>query len=84
MRADESAHESAPELFRGHPREATTLLYLSKHSRPERHHGHSDTAANAKANSPDLLFLAFLDFLALLLFEEFLAFLSVFPSFSKD
>ena len=35
-------------------------------------------------NNPDLRFLVFLDFPAFLLFEEFLAFLSVFPFFSKD
>ena len=33
---------------------------------------------------PDLLFLAFWDFLAFLFFKEFLAFLSVFHFFSKD
>ena len=34
--------------------------------------------------NPDPHFLTFLDFRACLLFKEFLAFLSVFPSFSKD
>ena len=38
----------------------------------------------AKGGFPNLLFLAFLDFLAFFLSKEFLAFLRVFPFFPKD
>ena len=40
-------------------------------------------ATKSMTSSPDLLFLAFWDFLAFLLFEEVLVFLSVFPFLSK-
>ena len=39
---------------------------------------------SSRQDYPDLLFLAFCDFLAFLLFKELPAFLSVFPSFSKS
>ena len=41
------------------------------------------TAFSSFSDNPDLLFLAFLDFLAFFLSKEFLAFLRVFPSFPR-